>query len=104
MDNIKMPAPKAYPIDWGTGKELKRNIEISEQPDQVEEFDDENYEEATKDGETVYKHKASGALYLTSGQKLGGRRRIRKSSRRKSKRVKSYRMKGGRRKRSRRRR
>jgi hypothetical protein len=95
-----MPPQKAYPIDWGSGYELKKNIKMSEQPEIVDEFDDENYEETTKDGETVYKHKDSGALYLTSGQKLGGRRR-RKSSRRKSKRVKSYRKKGGRRKRTR---
>jgi hypothetical protein len=94
-----MPPQKAYPIDWGSGDELKKNIKMSEQPELMKNFDEENYEETTKDGETVYKHKDSGALYLTTGQKLGGRRR--KSSRRKSNRAKSYRKKGGRRKRTR---
>lgn len=99
-----MPAPKAYPIGWGSGDELKKNIKMSERPEIVDEFDEKIYEETTKDGEKVYRHKDTGALYLTSGQKLQGGRRRRKSFRRKSKRVKSYRMKGGRRKRSRRRR
>jgi len=78
---------------------------MSEQPQYVDKFDDKNYEEVTtKNRETLYKHKASGALYNEYDQKLQGGRRRRKSSRRKSKRVKSYRMKGGKRKRSRRRR
>ena len=95
-----MPQPKAYPIDWGSGDELKKNIKISEQPEQVEHFDDEKYENTKlDDGSSGYKHKDSGALYTPYGQKLGGRRRI-KSSRRKSKRAKSYRKKGGRRKRT----
>jgi hypothetical protein len=95
-----MPQPKAYPISWGTGDELKKNIKISEQPEQLEKFDDANYESTTlDDGTQGYKHTASGALYTPYGQKLGGRRK--KSSRRKSKRAKSYRKKGGRRRRTR---